>query len=131
MYNTQIKNEKEIGRTKTHQKKKKEEDGFETHKKKKKKARRRRRKQEEEGSETQKKKKKEVRFFFFFFCLNQNLVPAEICISAKLAGLAETPRNRPKFDLRWNEGYYGTGFHAGTKYSGRSGMNGTESITMV
>ena len=30
--------------------------------------------------------------------------------------------------LRWNEGYYGTDLHAGTKYSGR---NGTELITMI
>ena len=36
----------------------------------------------------------------------------------KLAGMARTLRNRPKFDPRWNEGYYGTGFHAGMKMAG-------------
>ena len=42
-----------------------------------------------------------------------------------MAGIAQ---NRPKFDPRWNKGYYGTGLHAGTKYSSRDGM---ESITMI
>ena len=45
--------------------------------------------------------------------------------------MAGTPRNRAKFDPRWNKGYYGTGLHAGTKYSGRFGQNGMKSITMV
>ena len=45
--------------------------------------------------------------------------------------MAKTLRNRLKFDLRWNEGYYGTDFHAGTKYSSHFGRNEMESITMV
>ena len=83
------------------------------------------RKQEEEGSETQKKKKEEVRFFFFKpkSSIGRNMYFGQNW--PKLAGMARTLRNRPKFDPRWNEGYYGTGFHAGTKYSGHSGRNGT------
>ena len=65
---------------------------------------------------------------FFFFFLSQNLVQGKYVFRPKLAGMVKTLRNRPKFDLRWNEGYYGTDLHAGTKYSGR---NGTELITMI
>ena len=36
--------------------------------------------------------------------------------------------NRPKFDPRWNRGYYGTDLHADTKYFGKNGM---ELITMI
>ena len=64
--------------------------------------------------------------FFFFF--TQNHVPAGLFV---LAGTAETGRNTPKSSPRWNGGVSGTGLHADTKNSVRSGRNGTELITMI
>ena len=49
----------------------------------------------------------------------------------KFAGMAGTLRNSPKFDLRWNGRYYGTGLYAGTKYFGYSDQNGMESIKII
>ena len=39
-------------------------------------------------------------------------------------------QNGPKFDPRWNVGYFGTSLHTGTKNFSRSSRNGMESITM-
>ena len=44
-----------------------------------------------------------------------------------MVGMAQ---NCPKSDPRWNEGYSGTGLHAGTKNFGHFSRNGTVLITM-
>ena len=49
----------------------------------------------------------------------------------KQPGTPETHRNSPKFDPRWNRRDYCSSLYAGTKFSGHSGRNGTELITMV
>jgi hypothetical protein len=45
--------------------------------------------------------------------------------------IVRNARNDPKFYLRWNEGLPRTGLHTGTRYSTRSGRNGTESLTLI
>ena len=44
--------------------------------------------------------------------------------------MPEMARNGPVFNPRWNRCVSRTGSHAGTRYSGRSGWNGTESTTL-
>ena len=83
-----------------------------------------------EEEEKNKKKKKEVRFKIFFFKAKIWYRPKYV-FWPKLTGMLGMPRNRLKLDPRWNERYYGTGFHAGTKFSSRFSRNGIESIPMV
>ena len=82
--------------------------------------RRRRKKQEEEGG----------KILIFFFKAKIWYRPKYV-FWPKLTGMLGMPRNRLKLDPRWNERYYGTGFHAGTKFSSRFSRNGIESIPMV
>jgi hypothetical protein len=60
-------------------------------------------------------------FFFFFF----SFLVIYSC-RPKLARMTETRRNWPKFFPRWNKGVLHSGLHIGTRFSGRSGRNGTE-----
>ena len=49
----------------------------------------------------------------------------------KRAGMAETDRNGPNFNPRWNIRVFRTGLLTGMKFSSRSGWNKTESSTML
>ena len=68
---------------------------------------------------------KQIDFFFFFLKpksgIGRNLYFCRNLL--KFARMDGTLQNRPKFDPKWNMRYYGTGLHAGMKYSGRNGQN--------
>jgi hypothetical protein len=71
--------------------------------------------------------------FFFFLILyihtSRNLYTGRYF--PKRAGMAETDRNGPDFNLRWNRRVFRTGSLLDTKFSGRFGRNGTDSSTIV
>jgi hypothetical protein len=69
-------------------------------------------------------------FFFFFFSVIYSCRP-KLVYRPKLAGMTETRRNGPKFFPRWNKGVSRSGLHTGTRFSGRSGRNGTVFTTRL
>jgi hypothetical protein len=60
---------------------------------------------------------------------NKNKKPKKY--SGRITYTGRNGRNRPKFWPRWNMGVPRTGLHAGTRFSVRSGRNGTEYTTLL
>ena len=61
----------------------------------------------------------------------QNSYRPENEFRPEFSGTSEMGQNGAKFNPRWNGGCYHSVLHTGTRYSGHSSWNGTESITLV
>uniref|UniRef100_A0A2N9IHY2 Uncharacterized protein n=1 Tax=Fagus sylvatica TaxID=28930 RepID=A0A2N9IHY2_FAGSY len=52
-------------------------------------------------------------------------------IRPEQAEMGRNGRNGPEYEPRWNRGVTRTGLHTGTRFSVRSGLNGTDYTTLV